>query len=283
MRRSASRAKLLICVLIQLVGCLGSARAVADGRVAFLADRVAYPPPAGKLDDFRVRTNAALALGATDSDEALGPLCGALSDPSAVVRQAAAVAIRRLGRKSSLSCLERRASEETNASVKLDIQRAIDAVGPAAAPPAPMSATTAPVAGAKYYVSLGHISNSTSRSEADVQRVVSGAVVGKLASLGGYEIAPSGEATAHAKAVIAKRRLRGFFLAVHAAGLEYTGDGLRARVEIAVFSYPSKELRGEVPASAVLPGVRPGDTASEDRLLTAVAEHAVELFATNFK
>jgi hypothetical protein len=247
-----------------------------------LAERVAYPPPAGRQDDFRVRTNAALALGATDSDEALGPLCGALSDPSAVVRQAAAVAIRRLGRRSALPCLDHRVSTESNASVKLDIQRAIDALGLVAAP-SPMPSAPASVAGTKYYVSLSHVSNSTSRSEADVQRIVSGAVAGKLASLGGYEIAPSGEASDHAKSVIARRKLKGFFLAVHAAGLEYTAEGLRARVEIAVFSYPSKELRGEVPASAILPSVRPGDTGSEDRLLSAVAEHAVELFATNFR
>jgi hypothetical protein len=206
-----------------------------------LSERVAFPPPGGKLDDFRVRTNAALALGSTDSDEAIGPLCGALSDPSAVVRQAAAVALRRLGRSSALGCLEGRVSEEANGPVKLEVQRAIDALGSTAANTSKAS-TTAPVA--RYYVSLGHVANSTSRSEADVQRVVSGAVVGKLAALGGYEIAPSGEAVDHAKSAIAKRKLKGFFLAVHAAGLQYAADGLRARVEIAVFSYPSKELRG---------------------------------------
>jgi hypothetical protein len=163
--------------------------------------------------------------------------------------------------------------------VKLDIQRAIDALGVGSMASAPAAATVA----AKYYVSVGRVSNSTSRSEADVRRVVSGAVVGKLAALGGFEIAPADEAIDHAKAVVAKRKLKGFFLAVHAAALEYTEEGLRVRVEIAVFSYPSKELRGEVPASAILPGVKPRDTASEDRLLVAVTEHAVELFASNFR
>ncbi|MGA2449709.1 MAG: HEAT repeat domain-containing protein [Polyangiaceae bacterium] len=279
MRRPASGVKLLISVLIQVVGCFGSGPAVADGRVSFLAERVTFPPPAGKPDDFRVRTNAALALGATDSDEAVAPLCGALSDPSAVVRQAAAVGVRRLGRRSALPCLQQRLNAESNASVKLDIQRAIDVLGASGAALTPAPATTA----AKYYVALGHVANSTSRSEADVQRVVSAAVISKFAALGGYEVAPSGEATDRAKDVIAKRKLKGFFLAVHVAALEYTSEGLRGRVEIAVFSYPSKELRGEVPASATLPGVRPGDTGSEDRLLAAVSEHAIELFATNFR
>ena len=61
--------------------------ASTSGKVSFFADQLA------NNDDFRVRTNAALALGATNDDAAVPPLCGALSDPSEVVRQAAGVAI----------------------------------------------------------------------------------------------------------------------------------------------------------------------------------------------
>jgi hypothetical protein len=54
-------------------------------------------------------------------------------------------------------------------------------------------------------------------------------------------------------------------------------------VKIAVFSTPAKDLRGAVPASATLPGARPGDTAAEDQLLSVVAARAAELFAQNFR
>ena len=73
----------------------------ADSRLQFLSDQLRYPPAAGTTDDFRVRTNAALALGATNDDGAVSPLCGGLDDPSAVVRQAVAVALKKLARPAS--------------------------------------------------------------------------------------------------------------------------------------------------------------------------------------
>src|SRR5260370_42340346 len=107
---------------------LSSPVAKANGRIKFLAERMMYPPAAGQPDDFRVRTNAALALGATNDDDAVAPLCAGLADPSEVVRQAVSVAIKRLARSSSLDCLRKRVGVETNAAVKLQIQRAIEAI-----------------------------------------------------------------------------------------------------------------------------------------------------------
>src|SRR5579863_4285021 len=89
----------------------------ADGRLEFLAERLRFPPVAGQPDDFRVRTNAALALGATNDEDAIAPLCAGLSDPSELVRQAVAVAMRRLARASSLGCLRRRVAVEPSATV----------------------------------------------------------------------------------------------------------------------------------------------------------------------
>jgi hypothetical protein len=78
---------LLLCrfgalLLVVLALLLTSSPAHADGRIAFLAARLKYPPAPGQADDFRVRTNAALALGSVDDDGAIGPLCAALDDPS---------------------------------------------------------------------------------------------------------------------------------------------------------------------------------------------------------
>ncbi|HTB71943.1 MAG TPA: HEAT repeat domain-containing protein, partial [Polyangiaceae bacterium] len=182
-------------LLLLLALLLAAPSALADGRVSFLAARLKYPPGAGQADDFRVRTNAALALGTTDSDDAIPPLCGALDDPSEVVRQAVAVALKRLSRQSSHDCLQRRADTETNASVKAQIKRALDALdaaggssrGAAGGGEAPSAANAA-----KYYVSVSKITNNTTRSAADVQRIVGGAISSKLAELGEYQMAPSG-------------------------------------------------------------------------------------------
>jgi hypothetical protein len=277
----------LLGVLLALAMVLVAGAALAQGRVDFLADRLKFPPAQGQPDDFRVRTNAALALGATNDDAAVPPLCGGLGDPSEVVRQAVAVALKRLARPSSSDCLKKRQAIESNSSVKLQIQRAIEAVdaagsgggggggGGGGAPPT--------VSGAKYYVSISPIANQTTRPGAEIERLVHDAIAAKLAQLGEYQLAPPSESNADAKAAIASRKLKGYYLGVSVDKFDYSDGNLRVRVKIAVSSYPGKDLRGEVPAAATLPGARPGDKGAEDQLMGVVAARAAELFAQNFR
>jgi HEAT repeat protein len=261
--------------------------ALADGRAQFLAERLKYPPSAGQPDDFRVRTNAALALGSTDDDDAVAPLCAGLADPSELVRQAVAVALKRLARGTSADCLRKRAAVETSGVVKQQIQRAIEAVEAAMSSngsnwsePARSAQGTS---SARYYVSISPVVNRTTRPSVEIARLVREALASKLAELGGYQVAPAGESSGAARAVIAKHKLKGFYLAVSVDQLDYSEGGLRVRVKIAVFSYPGKDLRGEVPAGATLPGARPGDNGAEDQLIGTVAARAAELFAQNFR
>jgi hypothetical protein len=269
-------------IIVVLLGLsLFAPDARADGRVAFLSDRLKFPPKAGQSDDFRVRTNAALALGATDDDTAIAPLCVALDDPSEIVRQAVAVALKKLARPSSADCLRRRELVEGNAAVKVQIKRAEDAVGaPGGAGP---SEAPSVAANAKYYVSVSRIANNTTRTAADVERIVRGAIASKLADLGEYQLAPAGETNDAAKSALTKRHLKGYYLGVSVDKLDYSDGSLRVRIKIAVFSYPGRDLRGEVPAGATLPGARPGDAAAEEQLMSVVASRATELFAQNFK
>jgi hypothetical protein len=274
-----------------LVGLLGlvlfAATARADGRVAFLSERLKYPPKAGQSDDFRVRTNAALALGATDDDAAVPALCAGLDDPSDLVRQAVAVALKRLARPSSASCLRRREVVETNASVKQEIRRAAEAIaksGPSSGGGSGGPGEPPPLAvNARYYVSVSRIANNTTRTAADVERIVRGAIASKLMELGEYQLAPAEETNDAAKSALSKRHLKGYYLGVSVDKLDYSDGSLHVRVKIAVFSYPGRDLRGEVPAGATLPGARPGDSAAEEQLMSVVAARAAELFAQNFK
>jgi hypothetical protein len=272
----------LLALLLMAIASL----ARADGRVEFLADRLRFPPATGQADDFRVRTSAALALGATNDDGAVVPLCGGLSDPSEVVRQAAAVALKRLGRPSELDCLRRRVGVETSSSVKAEIQRAIDAIdasGGGGGSSGNGGAGPPVVANARYYVALSSVTNNTSRATGDIERVVKDAITSKLSQLGEYQLAPTGESSGVAKAAIAKRKLKGYYLGISVEKFDYSDGNLRVRVRIAVFSYPGRDLRGEVPAGATLPGARPGDKGAEDQLLSVVAGQATDLFAQNFK
>src|SRR5215831_5431053 len=100
MVRLATRRFLPSLVTILALALLAPA-ASGDSRTDFLVQRL-------KAEDFRVRTNAALALGATNDDGVIPPLCDALADVSEVVRQAAAVALKRLGKSSALPCLRAR-------------------------------------------------------------------------------------------------------------------------------------------------------------------------------
>jgi hypothetical protein len=124
--------------------------------------------------------------------------------------------------------------------------------------------------------------NNTGRPGGEVERLVHDAVASKLAQLREYQLAPAGESSVTAKAVMAQRKLKGYSLTVSVEKFDYS-DGLRVRVKIAVSSYPGKDLRGEVPAAATSPGARPGDKGAEDQLVGVVAERATELFAQSFR
>jgi hypothetical protein len=272
-----------LVALVFAAFALLTSTAAAEGRVPFLVKRLMYPPAPGQADDFRVRTSAALALGATHDDAAVAPLCAALSDPSEVVRHAAAVGLRRLARPSSVECLSARASSEPIESVKTEIQRAIGAVEAAGAAPAPPDSSSHAAGDAKYYVALSHVANHSSRASSEVEQIVRGAIASQLERAGKYRIAPAEETMDAARSRLKKGQLKGYFLATSVEKFDYSSDGLRVRVKIAVFSYPGKDLRGEVPTSGTLPGARPGDKSAEDELLSTLAGHAAELFAQNFQ
>jgi hypothetical protein len=268
-----------VAVLVALV----ATSALAQSRIDFLAERLKFPPAQGQPDDFRVRTNAALALGATNDDAAVAPLCGGLSDPSEVVRQAVAVALKKLARPSSSGCLKQRQAVESNSSVKLQIQRAIEAVDAAGSGGGGGGGPPPAVSGAKFYVSISPVANQTTRPTPEIEKVVHDAIAGKLAQLGEYQLAPAGESNADAKAAIASRKLKGYYLGVSVDKFDYSDGNLRVRVRIAVSSYPGKDLRGEVPQAATMPGVRPGDKGAEDQLMSLVAAGAAQAFAQNFR
>src|SRR5262245_56257861 len=107
--------RVLAVLVLVAVASVGTT-AFAD--VAFLADQLRG------AGDARVRTQAALALGASEEADALQPLCDALDDPSETVRGAAAAGLGKLARKEGLECLKRH-QNEPNASVKSVIARSI--------------------------------------------------------------------------------------------------------------------------------------------------------------
>ena len=279
--RSMRAARLLLtrkakrfCAMAAALAVLGStpaAHADAD-RVKFLADKL-------KSDDFRVRTNAALALGASNDDLAVDPLCGALGDSSEVVRTASAVAMKRLARPAALPCLNARASVETDDGAKTAIARAVEAIGPANGGGGDDPIKNNP--SAKYYVSLSSVANSTGRSNPEIEAVVMKAMRAKLEAAGTVQVAPSKEPADAARDTMKKRKLNGFYLAIAVDRFDYSGGNLRVKVKIGVFTYPGKSLLGNVDKALTKEGVSNGDKSSEDQLLDLAAGLAGEQFAQN--
>lgn len=219
-------------------------------------------------DDFRVRTQAALALGASAEESAVQPLCGALAnDGNPSVKVAAAAALGKLGKKSGLACMRAALARESLASVKAQIEKSIDAIN---APPLPGADT-------RFYVAI-QVNNKTSRPAAEVDAIVRAAMQDKLLAKKGYAVAPKSEAAAQGGQIVKSKKLKGFLLIATVEPPAYAGGDLTQVVRVSMWSYPDKALQGELAPRLTQSSTSKGDTQSETLLMKMCAETAVESF-----
>jgi hypothetical protein len=223
----------------------------------------------GDAGDFRVRTQAALALGAAKQKGAVDPLCRALSDPSAAVRAAAATALRRLA-LGGAPCLRERLALEENQLAKSAIQRALENLANAEPPPAPISAAT------RHYVAVGPIKDLPQGSQGLERQIV---VALRRAAPQTFAFAPAGESPTDAQTLLAKHPgVKGFYLAPKLVST-YAAGALTVRIEVAMFSYPDKALLGSFSVRAQQGGLAEDNVKGRDDLIKAVAEGAIQKFA----
>ena len=228
-------------------------------------------------EDFRVRTQAALALGASKSDRAVTPLCSALGDSNTTVRAASAAALGRLALHAGQECLERRLGSEPSDVVKATIQKALDAIkngGAGGAEPAFGSDS-------KFYISIGKTTDKTGRKSAEVDGIVRAAMTSKVGQTSGFVAAPVAETPADAKKrLTAHSGVKGFFLSPGVAPPDYSNGNLKVKIEVAMLTYPEKNLIGSYSVNLTEPGVSPGSTENENDLIRMAAERAIDKFAT---
>lgn len=228
-------------------------------------------------DDFRVRTQAALALGASKAERAVSPLCSALADSNTTVRAASAAALGRLAQVAGQACLEKRLAAESSDVVKATIQKALEVIksgGAGGAEPAFVTDT-------KYYVAVGKTTDKTGRGTAEVENIVRTAMSGKLGQTSGFLYAPNGETQADAKRRLGKHPgVKAFFLSPGVSAPDYANGNLKIKIEVAMLSYPEKNLIGSFSVNLTEPGVSPGSTENENELIRMAAERAVDKFAT---
>jgi len=189
-----------LVLLVSVLGLVLSPQAaLADSRTSYLIEQLKTN------EDYRVRTQAALALGASGEDSAVKPLCGALSDKDVSVKVAAAAALGKLGKPAGLPCLQSAEPRESTASVKSQIQKSIASLqgagsstssgGGSPAPPPP------PGPDAKVYVAI-QVTNKTGRTAAEVDAIVRAAMQDKILAKKGYAVAPKTETTTQGGQVV---------------------------------------------------------------------------------
>jgi hypothetical protein len=224
-------------------------------------------------DDYRVRTQAALALGASGDERAVTPLCEGLGDSNVSVRVAAAAALGKLAKPAAAPCLKVASAKESSASVKAQIQKSLAAVEGGASADAPPP----PGPDAKFYVAL-QVTNKTGRSSADVDALVRSAVQTKLLARPGYAVAPRGETVAQGGQIVKSKKLKGFFLMATIEAPTHDGANLTQVVRVTMASYPAKSLQGEFAPKLTWSDTPKGDVASENELMKMCVESAIETF-----
>ncbi|WP_437818825.1 HEAT repeat domain-containing protein [Sorangium sp. So ce1078] len=245
-------------------------RSYADQRTSYLAEQLKTN------DDYRVRTQAALALGASADDAATKPLCDALTDANTSVRVAAAAALGKLGKPAGLACLQRAEGREQIPAVKSQMQKSIatlssggGAGGPAAPPP--------PGADTKYYVAI-EITNKSGRPESEIEPLVRAAMQAKLLAKTGYAVAPKGETLAQGKKILNGKKMKGFYLLATVEPAVYQGGNLTQVVRVSMWTYPSKSLQGEFAPKLTQSGTPKKDVQSENILMKMCVENAIDTF-----
>ncbi|WP_437290726.1 HEAT repeat domain-containing protein [Sorangium sp. So ce406] len=262
----------LVLLVVALVLSLIPTRLYAEQRTSYLAEQLKAN------DDYRVRTQAALALGASGDDAATKPLCDALSDANASVKVAAAAALGRLGKPAGLPCLQRAEGREQTPAVKSQIQKSIatlssggaSSAGGAVAPPPPGADT-------KYYVAI-EITNKSGRPESEIEPLLRAAMQSKILAKPGYAVAPKGETVAQGKKILNGKKLKGFYLLATVEPAVYQGGNLTQVVRVSMWTYPSKSLQGEFAPKLTQSGTPKKDVQSENVLMKMCVENAVETF-----
>ena len=271
--RTFRRCRLALAVLLGALILLASGRAAAERSVKDLAERLR------NASDFRVRVQAALALGASKSNDAVPPLCDGLEDANATVRSASAAGLGRLKKTDGISCLEKRAKSESNASVKTQIQRSITQIKSGGSAGAG-SLARAPDGSTKWYVAIGETANKGDRSNGEIDAIVQKALRRALLANSAMAVAPEGETIAQGRGVIAKHRVPGYYLQATVEEPKYEDSKLTVRIRLTMYTYPNKALQGEFAPKLTQSGTPTRDTASEDELIKMATERAVARFIT---
>jgi hypothetical protein len=252
---------LSLLVLVLLAGAAGAADRLSELAAKLKSDK-----------DFRVRTQAALALGVSQSERAVQPLCSALDDENETVRAASAAALGKL-RRGGIDCINRRLAKEQQPKVKDVLTKALRRLEQPEAP------TIGPHT--RYYIAIGPTTNKTPGADADVESLVRDALNRELAKDGSLALAPSDETTDQAEKLLAKHKgLKSVFIWPKLQAND-AGGALEFKLSFTLFSYPDKAFKGSLAQNASMRGAHSTDIEALHQLVEAAAPLIVQKFVAN--
>lgn len=219
-------------------------------------------------DDFRVRTQAALALGTTATKRAVVPLCGALDDSNRTVRIAAATALSRL-KKGGEACLQNRQRSEEDSKVRAAIDKALAGLSGSGGEPEPtIGRSTA------YLIAVDKLTGP-----ARLQGAIRSAFVRVGQKDSKVAFAPEGQTPAEASRVLGEfKQAQGFLISPQLSRPQYEGGVLSLKMSITIVSYPGGNLLGSYSKTVGMQGITSKDTESENELVVIVAEESMKQF-----
>jgi HEAT repeat protein len=234
----------------------------ATGRLA-LAQDVSVAAAAALRDvqtstDFRVRVNAALFLGRARPPGAREALEFALDDAHPAVRSAAASAIGTLGDPAAAPALQQRLGREAAASVRAQIEAALEQLRLAAAQGTGAHRLSP---GARVVVRLGTMRNNSGIRGDELRRVLHEAARSRARALRGADVI--GDTDAPLLALAAARHLPVVTLDGLLTRLteSVADDGLQVRAMVEFAMRREQELRGILSGAATTFGT--GQTISD--------------------
>jgi hypothetical protein len=251
---------------VSLIVLLSTSLGAAAERVTELATKL-------KTDkDFRVRTQAALALGVSQSDRAVAPLCAGLEDENHTVRAASAAALGKL-RRGGTDCIRQKLGTEQHPKVKEMLAKVLRRLEQPALPP--IGPDT------RYYVAIGPTTNQTPAADGDIDVMVREALNKELAKEKTMAVAPSDETPEQAEKVLAKHKgLKSVFIWPKLQAND-EGGALSFKLSFTLFSYPDKAFKGSLAQGAKLPGAKCSDPNALEELMEASAPLIVSKFISN--
>lgn len=195
-----------------------SAFAAEDARVAFLVKQLSTSK------DPRVRSQTALLLGQTASEDAVAPLCGVLKDADPLVRSAAANALGDLRLTAANQCLK--STQDSDPAVRAQIDRAL---------------SLGPVLSGALYVSIDPVEDKIGTLAEPLLQLAEKVLREKLAAAFNAALAPPNEDKKSAAALVKSRNLKAFQVRLKLLPGS-TDKGLK--VEMLVMTYPEQSLKG---------------------------------------